>query len=128
MPVGIEEYGIAEVARGFGEREGNEVAETAGGQRVLIGEQSVEGVQVERRLVRGGLGEENGSQFPGEDGGHRFGEEDPGVGAVAGARAFDRNRYRGFCGCVAVRLHIGHQSSPSKSAARKMQESSSRIA
>lgn len=88
LKVVVEEDAVAVVASGFLEGQGNEVTEAAGGEGVLVGEEAIIGVEAERGVEDGGVGEEVGAEAAGEGGGHGFGEKEPGVAAVPGAGAF----------------------------------------
>ena len=101
------------------QRQGDQVAEAALGQRVLIREEPVIGAQPDLRAAFHRLGEKMRTQLPRQAGRDGLREEEPDVGAVAGARAFQsggdvkpptrlRNAPASSC-----------QLSPSKSTARR---------
>ena len=64
------------------------------GHRVLIGEESVVGFELDLMPFAHGAGKQRRTEFSCQAGGNRVSEEEPGVGAMTGARTLNRHRHR----------------------------------
>jgi len=64
------------------------------GHRVLIGEKSVVGFELDLMPLAHGAGKQRRTKFSCQTRGNRVSEEEPGVGAIPGARTLNRHRHR----------------------------------
>ena len=92
MALFIEKDAVATIPRPFLQRQGDEVAEAAVRQRVLIGEEPVIRTQADIRATLHRLGQNVRAEIAGQPGRNGFLEKQPQVSAIAGARAFDGRR------------------------------------
>ena len=89
----VDEDAVARFPRLFLQRQGDQVAESALGQRVLVGKEAVVGIEADLRPALHGFGEQVGAEPPCQGGGNGLGEEQPDMAAVAGARPFQEGRH-----------------------------------
>ena len=102
----VDEGAVAEFARFLLQRQGDQVAEAAIRQRVLVREQTIIGIEPHVRASPHGVGQHGGADFAGELGGKGFLEEQPQMGAVPRARAFDCRRQSQRLAGLARRRHV----------------------
>ena len=74
------------------QRQGDQVAEPRLGQGVLVREQTIVGAQCQLLRTSTGVTDQSRSQPAGIAGRDTAGKEDPGMGTIAGARNFQRDR------------------------------------
>src|SRR5271155_3912639 len=79
LQLGIDKYTAASLAWTLLQRQRNQVPESAFGHRVLVGEQSVVGAQLELPRACARVADNSRAQAPRVTGRNPRGEEDPGV-------------------------------------------------
>ena len=89
----VEEHAVMSLARAALQGQRDEVAESVLGERVLARKESVVGFKTDVRVTLHRFGEQVRTEAAGEGRGHRLGEEDPDMPAVAGAGAFQCRRH-----------------------------------
>lgn len=83
LEVFVDEDAVSFGAGSLLKREGDEVAEAAAGEGVLVWKEAVVGGELGLGVEFGGFGEEMGGEFAGEGGGHGVFEEEPKVAAIS---------------------------------------------
>ena len=96
----IEEDAISEFPRLLLQRQGNQIAEAALGKRILIGEETIVGIQADIRTAFHGLGQDVRTESACQGRGNGLGEEQPNVPAVAAARSLQGGRQVHAAACL----------------------------
>ncbi len=108
----VEEDGGAAAAGAAGQRGGDQVAQPAGGQDVLGGEEPVVAGQVHPPAHGDRLAQQPAAHLPGGRRGHRGGKEQPHVGAEPGAGDLQRAGGTGGPGRLEVGQRIQQRGRP----------------
>ena len=89
----VEEETVAAFSRAALERQRDEIAKAAGRHGVLAREEPVVGLEPDIRVALHRLGDQMGAEAARDGGGHRLGEEDPDMPAIARTRSFEGRRH-----------------------------------
>ena len=89
----VQEDAVAALPWAALQRQRNEIAEAAGRHGVLAREEPVVGLEPDIRVELHRLGDQMGAETAREGGGHRLGEEDPDMRAIARTRALESRRH-----------------------------------
>jgi len=108
----IQEDGGASAASAALERRGDQIPGPAGLQHILGWKETVVAGQAHPSAQSYRFPEQAGADLPGERGGNRRGEEDPGVGAEPGVGDFQRRRYTHRAGGFQVGQRVEHRGLP----------------